>query len=93
MATLVTSAELIVAAGAPPGMTRGMGCLPTGWVLMTQSSELVSNADVQLLLWPVLPEFDERIFAGAIVGGDADVVNLYTALCALHAEMCVSEMI
>jgi hypothetical protein len=46
----------------------------------------------RLLLWPVIPDFGERMDMD-VCGGDAAVIQLHTALCTLHADMRVKEMI
>jgi len=46
----------------------------------------------RLLLWPVVPTFGERMDM-EVCGGDAAVIQMHTALCTLHADMRMKEML
>lgn len=46
----------------------------------------------RLLLWPVVPTFGERIDM-EVCGGDAAVIQMHTALCTLHVDMRMKEML
>jgi hypothetical protein len=46
----------------------------------------------RLILWPVIPDFGERQMDD-VCGGDNDIIQLHSALCTLHCDMRMTEMV